>query len=81
MRRVVIRSFRPLAATLPHPDNVDWPTAERDCLVKAGLLPEGTTVEEMDEWYLSQGPGSQSQLAHQCSQDALGYLGGGQSGD
>lgn len=64
-----------------NPDNVDWPTAERDCLVKAGLLPEGTTVEEMDEWYLSQAPGSQSQLAHQCSQDALGYLGAGQSGD
>ncbi len=64
-----------------NPDNVDWPTAERDCLVKVGLLPEGTTVEEMNQWYSSQAPESRSQLAYQCSHDALGYLGDKKKGD
>lgn len=44
-----------------NPDNVDWPAAERDCLVRAGLLAEGTTVEEMNRWYDSLGEGRRSQ--------------------
>ncbi|MDC4233774.1 hypothetical protein M3T53_08670 [Actinomyces sp. B33] len=58
-----------------NPDNVDWPSAERDCLVKAGLLEAGTTVEEMNQWYVSGDPASRSYEAYVCSQDALGHLG------
>lgn len=58
-----------------NPDNVDWPSAERDCLVKAGLLEPGTTVEQMNQWYEDEGKGSDSRQALVCSQDALGKLG------
>lgn len=58
-----------------NPENVDWPSAERDCLVRAGLLEAGATVEEMNEWYMSGDPASQSRAAYVCSQDALGHLG------
>lgn len=58
-----------------NPDNVDWPSAERDCLVKAGLLEDGSTVEEMDQWYASGAIGSQSHGAYVCSEDTLGHLG------
>lgn len=58
-----------------NPDHVDWPSAERDCLVRAGLLEAGATVEEMNEWYMSGDPASQSRAAYVCSQDALGHLG------
>lgn len=57
-----------------NPENVDWPSAERDCLVRAGLLEAGATVEEMNEWYMSGDPASQSRAAYVCSQDALGHL-------
>lgn len=58
-----------------NPDNVDWPTAERDCLVKAGLLEPGTTVEQMNQWYQSGHPDSKSPKAYICAQDPLGKLG------
>lgn len=58
-----------------NPDNVDWPTAERDCLVKSGLLEPGTSVEEMNRWYDEKGKGSDSRAAYVCSEDALGKLG------
>lgn len=58
-----------------NPDNVDWPSAERDCLVRAGLLEPGTTVEEMNQWYEKGGEGSMSHEAAVCAQDALGKLG------
>ncbi|WP_165218131.1 hypothetical protein [Schaalia sp. ZJ1691] len=58
-----------------NPDNVDWPSAQRDCLVKAGVLEPGTTVEEMNRWYDEKGKGSDSRAAHVCSEDALGKLG------
>lgn len=58
-----------------NPDNVDWPTAERDCLVKAGLLEPGTTVGEMNRWFEQKGKGSDSRAAYVCSEDALGKLG------
>ncbi|QPK81923.1 hypothetical protein G7Y41_03655 [Schaalia sp. ZJ405] len=58
-----------------NPDNVDWPSAQRDCLVKAGVLEPGTTVEEMNRWYDEKGKGSDSRAAYVCSEDALGKLG------
>lgn len=58
-----------------NPENVDWPSAERDCLVKAGLLEPGTTVTEMNQWYERGGKGSRTHEAWVCSQDALGKLG------
>lgn len=58
-----------------NPDNVDWPSAERDCLVKAGLLEPGTTVEQMNQWYEKRGKGSDSRQAYVCAEDALGKLG------
>ncbi|QPK81926.1 hypothetical protein G7Y41_03670 [Schaalia sp. ZJ405] len=58
-----------------NPDNVNWPSAQRDCLVKAGVLEPGTTVEEMNRWYDEKGKGSDSRAAYVCSEDALGKLG------
>ena len=58
-----------------NPDNLDWPSAERDCLVRAGLLEAGTSVDEMNQWYANGGVGSRSHAAYVCSQDALGHLG------
>lgn len=64
--------YRTLTA---NPDNADWSSAERDCLVKAGLLESGTSVEEMNYWYEQKGKGSDSYEAYVCSQDPLGKLG------
>ncbi|PID97639.1 MAG: hypothetical protein CSA82_03110 [Actinobacteria bacterium] len=58
-----------------NPDNVDWLSAERDCLVKAGLLEPGSTVEQMQQWWDSGHADTQSRQAYICSTDPLGHLG------
>lgn len=58
-----------------NPDNIDWKTAERDCLVNAGVLEPGTSVEEVAEWHDSGAYLAHQHQAYICSKDPLGKLG------
>ncbi|MCD4558114.1 hypothetical protein [Schaalia sp. lx-100] len=57
-----------------NPDNVDWPAAERDCLVQAGFLEKGSSVADMNRWYDSADPRVSSPEAHECASDPLHLL-------
>ncbi|MCD4558113.1 hypothetical protein [Schaalia sp. lx-100] len=57
-----------------NPDNVDWPAAERDCLVQAGFLEKGSSVADMNRWYDSADPRVSSPETHECASDPLHLL-------
>lgn len=52
-----------------NPDNLNWPAAERDCLVKVGHLEKGSSIEDMEAWWRSGVPDTKSVEAHQCATD------------